>query len=273
MKHETSPQDAINRPVYHQAHVDRVYRHTGLDNAEAMALLAYQQSFSGRDVLDLGIGTGRTTRYVAPLAGRYVGVDYSPVMVDHVGRNLPDIDVRLLDMRDLGDFATDSFDCVLALCNLLDAVSHEDRLKTLSEIHRVLRGGGVLIFSSHNRRHRFAGSAPRLDISRNPVTQLRNLLLHARRLRRFGRLRRYRREESDYALFSDIGHDFGMLHYYIDRSTQARQLEEAGFALVEAFARDGRRLGAGEDDSDTGDILYVARTSSPTATSSPYGTP
>lgn len=259
MTDATETQDTINRRVYHARGVDRAYRETGLDNAEIMALLKYQPAIAGRDVLDLGVGAGRTTRYVAPLAARYVAADYSPVMVEHMRRRRPEVDVRLLDMRDLHDFGDASFDVVLAVCNLLDAVSHEDRLRTLAEIRRVLREGGLLLFSSHNRRYVNAGSGPMLSLSRNPITQLRYVVVYARQLRNHRRMQNHLCRGQDYALLNDVGNDYATLHYYVDRPTQARQLDEAGFALLDAFARDGRTLAERADDGDTGDILYVAR--------------
>jgi SAM-dependent methyltransferase len=256
---QPSDQDAINRRVYHARSVVRSYTRDGLDRAETMALLAHQPAFAGGRVLDLGIGTGRTTRFIAPLAGRYLGVDYSPVMVEHVRRELPHVDCRIADMRDLGDLDRGSFDCVFGFCNLLDAVSHEDRLVVLAEVRRVLRLDGLFMFSAHNRRYRHAESGPSLARSLNPITQLMHVAKLARRLNNHWRVRRHRRFESGYALLNDVGHDYAVLHYYIDRATQQHQLEEAGYTLVAAYARDGRLLGPGDSDDDSPDILYVAR--------------
>ena len=36
---------------------------------------------AGSAILDLGVGGGRTTSYLANRASRYVGVDYAPAMV------------------------------------------------------------------------------------------------------------------------------------------------------------------------------------------------
>src|SRR4029078_8255465 len=117
-----------------------------LDQAESVAFLRHQPSFAGRDVLDLGVGTGRTTRLLAPLAARYVAVDWSPPMVAYVRAHFPDIEIHRADVRDLGRFAAASFDFVLASCNLIDAVSHPDRRRVLDEVRRVLRPRGRFMF-------------------------------------------------------------------------------------------------------------------------------
>jgi SAM-dependent methyltransferase len=259
----TETQDAINRRVYHARGVHRKYMDVTLDPAEVTAIIARRPSFHCGEVLEMGVGTGRATRHLARFARRYVGIDYSPTMVAHARRALPDADVRLIDMRDLGAFGDESFDCVFALCNLLDAVSHADRQTVLRETHRVLRGGGTFIFSSHNRRYHRAGEQPKLELARDPLTQVRNLAKYVLRVLNHRKVRCHRRWEDDYAVLNDPGHHYALLHYYVSRPVQERQLEEWGFTLLEAFARDGRRLRADDDDSDTSDILYVARRDGP----------
>jgi SAM-dependent methyltransferase len=251
-------QDAINHRVYHARGAYRSYRGRDLNAAEAEALRAFRSSFVGRRALDLGVGGGRTTRHLAPLTARYVGGDYSPVMVSYLRKEMPDIDVRHLDMRDLSSFADESFDCVFGFDNVLDAVSHDDRLRVLAEVRRVLGEEGTFIFSSHNLRYRFAASGPRLDASPNPLIQLRHLAKYALRMRNHLRVGRHRRWAADYALLDDTGHHYAALHYYIDQRTQAEQLRDHGFELLDAFARNGDRM----DDTpseETPDILYVAR--------------
>jgi SAM-dependent methyltransferase len=248
----------LNQRIYYARNISRWYRSTTLDYAETMALLRNQPAFAGREVLDLGVGTGRTTRYLAPLASRYVSVDASPPMVEHVRTHMPDIEIHQADMRDLGAFATSSFDFVLASCNLLDAVSHEDRLRVLAEVWRVLRPGGVFLFSSHNRRLRTALSGPRLMRSRNPATQALLVWRYIRSLVNHARVGRLRRIEQDYAVLNDSGHDFAALHYYVDRETQRRQLEAAGFDLRDILDDNGRPLYHGDDDSESPSLLYVA---------------
>ena len=254
----SSAQDRVNQQIYQASNVPRFYRSDRLDYAETMALLAYQPAFAGRHVLDMGVGTGRTSRYLAPLAGRYVGVDSSPPMIDYLQRHFPGLPVMLADMRDLSAFATGSFDFVLASCNLIDAVSHEDRFRVLSEARRVLRADGLFMFSSHNRRFRTAESGPRMVWVRNPATQALHVLRYVRSWINHARVGRLRRFEKEYALLNDPGHDYAALHYYVDRETQQSQLEQSGFRLLDIFDDTGRRIAPGDDDRDSPSLLYVA---------------
>jgi SAM-dependent methyltransferase len=255
----TTDQDRVNRRVYHAARVPYVYRETALDAAETMALLAYQGAFAGRSVLDLGVGTGRTTRFVRPLAARYVAIDFSPPMVDALRTRMPGVDVRLGDMRDLSPFADASFDFVLGSCNVIDAVGHEDRLRVFAEVGRVLSPGGVFAFSSHNRRFHEAPRGPILRYARNPVTQALHVLRYLRSHVTHARMKRFRRDERDYAILNDPGHDYALLHYYIDREHQRAQLATAGFEGLDEFDLQGRRLSAGDEDRGTSSVFYVAR--------------
>jgi SAM-dependent methyltransferase len=257
MQPTLSEQDRLHQRIYFAPNISRWYRETALDLGETMALLRNQPAFCGREVLDLGVGTGRTTRYLAPLASRYVCVDSSPPMVEYVRLHLPGIDIRQADARDLSAFAPGSFDFVLASCNLLDAVSHDDRLRVLAEVRRVLRPGGIFLFSSHNRRSRRALSGPRLARSRNPATQALLVWRYVRGLANHFRVRRFRRFEAEYALLNDSGHDYAVLHYYVDRETQQRQLERAGFRVREVMGADGRLLKDGDDDGESASLLYV----------------
>jgi len=71
-------------------------------------------------------------------------------MVDAAKDRYPDREFRQVDARDLSAFADESFDFVLFSYNGLDCVGHADRLQVLAEVHRVVRPGGVFMFSSHN---------------------------------------------------------------------------------------------------------------------------
>src|SRR5258707_8830157 len=89
----SSNQDDVNRGVYFSPRVYRYYLSDQLTPSETACLLKYQPHISQRDVLDIGVGTGRTSRYLAPLARRYEAVDYSPVMVSYVRKTMPKISV------------------------------------------------------------------------------------------------------------------------------------------------------------------------------------
>jgi len=255
-------QGEINRLVYHASGVDRQYASRLLSRIETLALLAYQPAFAGKEVLDVGVGTGRTTAYLAPLARRYVGVDYSPVMIGSFRATYPGLASHLGDLTDLSFAADGTFAFVFGPSNVLDAVSHDDRLRALREFRRVLQPAGILMFSSHNLSFRGAGNGPRLELNAGPCTQIVNLWRWVRRLVNHWSVRGQRRREPDYALFNDLGHDFACLHYYVDPGTQRAQLAREGFEVLEVLDEEGRVVPDGGTASDSTSLMYVAKRAS-----------
>lgn len=252
-------QDAINTRVYQRAGIERQYLDDTLWRAEGIALLKYQPAFANRDVLDIGVGTGRTTVYLAPLARRYQAIDYSPEMVRCFEQTRPGISIALADMRDMSQFPDADFDFVLASNNVFDATGHEDRLRTLHEIHRLLRPGGVLMFTSHNRDRKGAAHWPRLEFLRNPVTQMLLAGHWCRALVNHIRLRRFQMFAEDYAILNDQAHDCALLHYYIGSNAQRRQLDGQGFELLDVLDCLGDCVAPGNLAERSRWLLYVAR--------------
>jgi ubiquinone/menaquinone biosynthesis C-methylase UbiE len=107
----------------------------------------------GMAVLDLGVGGGRTTPYLSQIASRYVGVDYASEMIRICRDKYPHLEFVESEASDLSAFASGSFDAVVMAFNGLDYVIPDGRrVRCLEECNRVLKAGGVLIFSSHNPR-------------------------------------------------------------------------------------------------------------------------
>jgi len=252
------PQDEINSAVYNSPGVYRYYLSKLLTPAETACLLKYQPHISQRDVLDIGVGAGRTTRHLASLARRYEAVDYSPVMVGYMKEAMPEISVRQADFRDLAIFDDGSFDFILATDNIIDALSNQDRLRALNEAHRVLRPGGVLAFSSHNLRYKKAFEGPQFYWSSNPVRFAAGCVNYLLSWWNHRRVARSRITTPEYALLNDPGHRYACLHYYAARSTVHSQLASARMRLIEAFGTSGEVAPETSDDSDYPSLLYVA---------------
>ena len=104
-------------------------------------------------ILDLGVGCGRTSQALASRAATYVGIDYSPEMIEVCRERYPSLDFHIADAADLGRFQNESFDLAVFAFNGLDyLIPDETRRRCLRELHRVLAPRGRFIFSAHNAR-------------------------------------------------------------------------------------------------------------------------
>jgi ubiquinone/menaquinone biosynthesis C-methylase UbiE len=110
----------------------------------------------GMAILDMGVGGGRTTPYLSQKASHYVGLDYSEEMVRICRGKFPHLEFLVADASDLSRFPDASFDAIIFSFNGLDYIlPGEKRGQCVRECARVLRTGGVFIFSSHNPRSVF----------------------------------------------------------------------------------------------------------------------
>ena len=104
-------------------------------------------------VLDLGCGYGRTLPELARRAAFVVGIDTSAQSLalarEQLGRR-PNVLLAHMDASDLA-FADGSFDAVICIQNGISAF-HVDQRKLIHESLRVLKPGGMALFSSYADR-------------------------------------------------------------------------------------------------------------------------
>ncbi len=118
------------------------HAHNALMEVEQSAMLRLLPDLRGRDVLDLACGTGRYGLIAAERGARHVvGADNSLAML-RAGKLKSATEATSARLP----FAAESFDVVV--CGLaLGHLQRDSLMHTLTEIARVLRPGGVLLFS------------------------------------------------------------------------------------------------------------------------------
>jgi ubiquinone/menaquinone biosynthesis C-methylase UbiE len=230
--------------------VDWYRAHTAVFPSEH-AFLADLERRPARRLLDAGVGAGRTTEYFAGLADEYVGLDFSPAMVDVCRARFPGVRFEVGDVRDLSHFADDEFDVVLFSFNGIDSVGGDAaRQRAFGELRRVCASGGRLFFSSKNLNQ--------LPDDRRLSVQIRRALAAddaaavplrvARGAGRFARARALNPSARRIltrggGLVADDRDGMQILrHYYVRPDVQVSQLQALGFSEVEIYGMDGERV-------------------------------
>ncbi len=227
---------------------------TGFSDAgEALALEAVADQVRG-DVLDLGVGGGRTTGLLAAAARSYVGVDLSPEMVALARSRHPGADLRTGDAVDLGGLDDAAYD-------------HADRAAALASMARVTRPGGRVLFSSLNldgvsfdeRPWRVAGGllSPRVryhvaHAARHPSTVVRSL-------RHYRRTREQTEDGQGWGRRPLRAHEFRFVVHFATVEETVAEARAAGLEVVAAYADDGRGLPVGTARSDADYVHFVCR--------------
>lgn len=247
-----------NRMVYESSDVVNSYIHQNyLDKPETSIINLFKDRLKDMKMLDIGVGAGRTTYHFAGLVKEYVGIDYSPKMIETC-HNLfssgnPNLVFKVCDVRSMDIFADNYFDFILFSFNGLDSISHADRLTALREIRRVAAPGGYFCFSSHN------------ILALSEIFKIGFRFKFHRELRRVFKLRFLNEKVSnlikkDYAMVTDAGHDFRIKSYYINPEFQIRQLYDLGFTDIRLFSlNDGKEITTTTKELSDSWIYYLCK--------------
>jgi SAM-dependent methyltransferase len=248
-----------NQPAYEHPRIVQQYTLSHLQNAEALALIHLADDFKGKTVLDIGCGAGRTSFFLIQLTDHYTGLDYSQSMVAACQRRFPGKRFEHGDVRDLSRFTDGSFASIVFSFNGIDSIDHTDRLKALAEIRRVLRPGGLFLFSSHNRNCSDKNDEPVLQTCLNPWRLYANYATwqRQRKNRRSRKLLEIHTDE--YEIINDPAIDYSMLHYYISAESQIQQMSNNGFTVTHAWDSEGNALCLKKPVAKTTWIYYACR--------------
>ncbi len=249
----------MNKKKYESKSVVSSYINMRLQNPEVIILVKYREFIAGKHVLDIGCGSGRTTAILKNLSGVYVGLDYSLEMVESCRKRFEGVDFLHGDVRNMSEFKEREFDCVMFSFNGLDSINHDDRLKGLREIRRVLKKDGLFIFSSHNRNHQYAISHPKMIFATTPCELAGNFIKFFKSTCNRFKKKSHQVFKDQYAIINDVAHNYAMLTYYIDKAHQVKQLDDMGLETIEMYDTLGNILDLDSDDKDSAWIYYVAK--------------
>lgn len=141
----------IDRRIFHP----RYMRLTADASGKPFSLFVDFDALRGKDVLDVGIGSGIATQMLAEAGAKVTGVDLTDWAVETTRKRLAafglEADVRQADAEQL-PFADASFDLVFSW-GVIHHSSDMDR--ALAELVRVTRPGGQVVLMVYHRRSLF----------------------------------------------------------------------------------------------------------------------
>ena len=216
---------------------------------ERVILQRFKDSWPRFNMLDIGVGTGRTTYTFSAITGKYVAIDYAEEMLNRCKSSIPDsntISFHHSDARNLSKFYDEQFDFVMFSLNGLDSVGFEDREKILKEVRKVLAPNGYFFFSTHSIQG-FSTTRPlpefKFSIPVHSVYYLAKGLLFNTRLKwahRNTQLAEIRNRE--WAVLKTGDHDFKMDIFHVDPEFQVQELNRLGFRVDSIYDPKGRKV-------------------------------
>ncbi len=118
----------------------------------------------GSKLLEVAVGTGYPFADYLQKAGYYIhGIDIAPVLIEECRKLNPDIDSRIGDAENLG-YENGFFDCTYCFHSTW---YFPDLEKAISEMLRVTRSRGLVMFDIQNRHHPVIKKAYRNNVLLN----------------------------------------------------------------------------------------------------------
>ena len=131
-----------------------------IDASQKLALRRALPELRGLEVLDLGCGNGRISKWLRDLGASVIGVDPSQEMIRVARELVLGIDFRVGDAEAL-PLPDGRFDVVVSVTVLQYLAPNRERLGAAAgEIRRVLRDGGQLVAIEHVTDGRLLRGAP-----------------------------------------------------------------------------------------------------------------
>lgn len=272
------------KKIYNQKKISKDYAQRDyLSEAEIQIIEDLKQYLPKFNMLDMGVGGGRTTGYFLPMVNSYIGADYAPNMIAECRKKYRNKKIfEVVDVRNMSKFSDNMFDFILFSYNGIDSFDFKDRETALGEIKRVLKNEGLFCFSSHNinwtglynlfkfkniyeklvfksdqRKSKFLESIVKLisffkailiNIKLDIQNKSFNIKFHIDQLK-----------EAGYGNLIDNSLNGKAKIFYISFKSQIRQLKKFGFKNISAYSVNGIKTEDENELNKGGWIYYLCQ--------------
>lgn len=137
--------EVTNRTTYSTPEALSIYSKDYIWPYEVFLFNQYLKSSD--KVLDLGCGTGRSTKYLAEKSKDVIGIDMSEPFIEQGKKLYPWLNLKMMNATALS-FPDSHFDFVFFSNQGIDY--SDRRQEIIKEAYRVLKPGGIFAYSSHN---------------------------------------------------------------------------------------------------------------------------
>lgn len=152
--HYDSLIDENNDPV-HDSKPLRDY----MDKWDGQAFIDSMELDNNKSVLEIGVGTGRLAVRVAPLCGKFCGIDISPKTIDRAKENLAEY--RNIDLI-CDDFLSYKFECKFdVIYSSLTFMHIEDKQNAINKVVTLLKDGGKFVLSVDKSKSEYIDTGTR----------------------------------------------------------------------------------------------------------------
>lgn len=130
-----------------------------MDKWDGRTFIEKMELDKDKSVLEIGVGTGRLTIRVAPLCGRFCGIDISPKTIDRAKSNLHMYsNVELWCNDFLAVNLNQSFDVIYSSLTFMHI---KEKQNAINKVTDLLNDGGKFVLSTDKNQNRFIDTGTR----------------------------------------------------------------------------------------------------------------
>ena len=131
------------------------YKEDGEITAKEVIDWTKQYLHNSLAILEWGCGVARVVRHIPNYVSRdskVYGIDINKQMTDWNSKHIPTVSFSINEYNPPTRFNENYFDLVFAL-SVFTHIEYQFQLKWLKEMHRIIKTGGVFLFTTHGKKY------------------------------------------------------------------------------------------------------------------------